>query len=199
MNALIARYEDNGYHDSYFYAAVWNSETQTMHDIMESTTAAGGGRTVDATPLRECPQDVQEKFKQWACRRAAEMIHAEKEADCLTPETIKNGDELVMLRDVRKRDRTLVIGKGTAGRVFWWKAFGTFYANGYNQPGRKNIRVGLELENGDRVFVPLKATRRAETPEPIESIEKRMVSAYEEGKFNLRPLTRCRAWFSATY
>jgi len=43
--------------------------------------------------------------------------------------------------------------------VFWVGAFGQFYRNGYNHPGRANRRVGVRLLDGTKVFAPLKDLR----------------------------------------
>lgn len=53
---------------------------------------------------------------------------------------------------------------GTIGKVIRWDTFGTFYANGYNKPGRNNTTVILQLEDGREVKCILEKLRLNEEP-----------------------------------
>lgn len=52
VGAVLDEYEDNGYHDSYGYAIVWDAEKGTVHTESTWTTAyySSTSATVDATP-----------------------------------------------------------------------------------------------------------------------------------------------------
>jgi hypothetical protein len=195
---LVARYEDNGYHDSYFYATVWNPITKTIRDIMEGATAFAGGCSVDAPPLKDAPAKIKAAFMKWACHRAAEMVVAADLKYVMEPDKVVSGDKLMLLRDVRPK-KTPLIPKGATGEVFWSGAFGTFYSNGYNKPGRSNTRVGLILENGDRVYVALSSCRRNLEIKDLKAVEKGIRSNFKKGDFSIIPLTGCKAWLSASY
>ena len=199
MKCLLSRYEDNGYHDSYFYAVIWDSVKKTISDVMEGSTAFyGGNSTVDAVPLYACPDKVKASFRAWACRRSAELILEAELSDINEPKSVSIGDKLITTRNVCRK-KEAVIEKGTSGEVFWSGTFGTFYRNGYNHPNRYNIRVGLKLENGDKVFVALNACGRDKKPESLVSIHRTMKRRYDNCEFSTMGLSNCRGWYSDEY
>lgn len=193
MKYVVCRWEENGYHDSYFYAAVWDTETREQTEIPEGATAWGGWHKQELPLLNYSPEALAQ-WREWAISRASEMIHEADRKEALEPDSAPIGSDLVLTRDCRHRGEPTT-PKGSIGRVFWAKAYGTFYRNGYNRPGRDNIRVGLELTNGDRVFVPLSACRQNREPEPLQAIAERL----RETGVNPAPLTTCRAWLSDDY
>lgn len=60
------------------------------------------------------------------------------------------------------------IAKGSAGEVIDWTSFGTFYANGYNVPGRDNTTVKVKLDDGRIVNATLAALRLEREPMTAE-------------------------------
>jgi hypothetical protein len=197
MEYLLARYEDNGYHDSYFHAVTWDSDLKVMREHTEGATAYGGWFPVDAPKMNAAPADIRAEFRAFACHAAAMQIFNADLFDCTEPQSVKVGDNLRLLRDVNGKAN---VKAGDVGRVFWSGAYGHFYRNGYNKPNRSNIRAGLEMDGGQRrVFVALSACRRTRSPEPIEDTETRLMASYDEKRFSIQPLTACRAWFSEVY
>lgn len=157
----LCDWEENGYHDSYFQVALWNEATQAVERVEYGATAYGGGwdyRAETSYPTLA----VVNKACAWLSEYIYRQIYAAEQRDVFEPEAVRNGEELILTRDARNKG--VKIAAGTQGRVFWSGAYGQFYRNGYNRPGRANTRVGLELANGQRVFVALSACKRAKQP-----------------------------------
>lgn len=198
MKVIIARWEDNGYHDSDFEAAIWDSETEEMTTFLEGSTRFGGGTRVEkalgAVKLYDCPEEVRDRFRAWACREAAKLCHDAEKRRIMNPEPgdIIKGDHLVTTRIVRPRKKP-AIPIGTKGRVFWSGSYG------HNRPNRNNTRVGIKTEGGEAHFLALDACRLDKPVEPVEPIERRMLDSYDQGQFNVAPLTTARAWLSESY
>ena len=56
VGKVVSTYEDNGYHDSYFYAVVWDDDAKAPRKIETHSTAFSCGKagaSVDATPERQ--------------------------------------------------------------------------------------------------------------------------------------------------
>jgi hypothetical protein len=73
--ACLSTFENNGYHDSYFFMRVWDEATQSIKAIETGSTAYGGGAviaTVDATP------EVLAKVEAFKARRAEEVRQREE-------------------------------------------------------------------------------------------------------------------------
>ena len=67
VGAVIARGEHNHYHDSYFYAVVWDDEAGRTREVETHSTAYGGpwpSVTIDATPEVLAKVD-QYRREQW--------------------------------------------------------------------------------------------------------------------------------------
>lgn len=155
----LCDWEDNGYHDSYFYAAVWNDETNAVESIETGSTAYYGGCSA-GEPVKDI--DIVLKAVEWLKQYIYKAIRAAEYRDVLEPQAAPHGTELRLIRDVRHKG--MIIPEGTWGDVFWSEAYGKFYAKGYNKPNRENIRVGLRLPDGSKVFVALKACRLKRDP-----------------------------------
>ena len=196
----VCAWEDNGYHDSYGYSAYWNGKKLETFSTWSTAYAGGGGPEACVGRLCDAPTRVRNAFKKWACRTAAEMLHANAVAMIEEPRPgeLKKGETLVTTRIVRPKGKP-AIPAGTKGNVFWWGSHGTFFRNGYNRPNRSNTRVGLELETGEKVFVTLEALKRVGVPESVETFEKRRVKDYNAGAFSPLPLVPCKAWLTTAY
>lgn len=131
---VLSTYERNGYHDSDFYAVVWDEEKQAVTEVEYDTTRCGDGgyAKVDAT------MDVLRKVYRyyWKLGRA----RFDKYTNPQMAKDFGKGDKVVVVRG-RK------IPQGTVGTVFW---IGTKY-NFYNY--RDEERVGIEVD-GVRMFLP---------------------------------------------
>jgi hypothetical protein len=58
MKYTLCQWEDNGYHDSYFYAGIWDTETKKMSAMMTGATAFCGG--VEPPPAIDDYSDLVE-------------------------------------------------------------------------------------------------------------------------------------------
>ena len=166
----LADWEENGYHDSYFYVALWNEGTQQVESVEYGATAYGGGWNYTAETEAPTPEIVA-KACAWLADRIYAQAHAAEQRDVLEPATVTKGQDLRLTRNARNKG--VKIPAGAVGRVFWSGAYGQFYRNGYNRPGRDNTRVGLELTTGERVFVALDACRLDREPMPDAELRQR--------------------------
>lgn len=198
MKYLIAEWERNGYHDSDFYVAIWDTDTKKMDSVMYGSTAFAGYIKPDHPPLNKADEQTQNEFRAWAVETASQIIHNGLVTEANEPNQVKIGDELVTIRKTKKKNGT-VIEAGIEGRVFWQGAYGQFYAKGFNKPDRTNTRVGLEFKDGSKEFIALNACKRNVVIEPIEEVSKRMTYLMEDGRFNIGALTTCTAWLSCEY
>jgi hypothetical protein len=123
--------ERNGYHDSDFYALVWDEEKGEVRDIEYGTTRFANTprhAPVDAT------KEVWEKAWQWAEEKWLERIRYEAN---------KEANEVAVGRQVRvARGRKVPIG--TEGKVLWMDAqtWSPRYRNGYKR-GPDCVAVGI--------------------------------------------------------
>jgi len=174
--AVLATRERNGYHDSDFYAIVWDEAEGRLTSVLYDTTrgASGGSATVDAT------EEVIEKARAWVLEVDIrnEIAREARRVEEPGPGDIKKGDRLRLKEAVTFKDKksgeTIEAEAGESGAVIWKGAFGTFYRNGYNKPDRGNTRVGLKLDDGRVIFAGLdkfRLDREALTDEEIRERE----------------------------
>lgn len=92
----------------------------------------------------------------------------------------------------------IYIPKGTAVIVDSWKAYGQFYANGYNRPNRSNTTVTGHLSDGSMVTIKLEKLKVIGDP-PREAMfrEKAHILACE-GQFQAATGLKC-AWLTSHY
>ena len=166
----LSEWEDNGYHDSYFHVALWNEDKQIVERVEFGATAYAGGWNYMAETLAPT-KEIVGKACAWLANVIYRQIWAAEQGDVLEPKAVSKGQDLRLIRSARNKGVT--VPKGAVGRVFWSGAYGTFYKNGYNRPGRNNIRVGLELTTGERVFVALSACRLDREPMGDEELRQR--------------------------
>jgi hypothetical protein len=111
--------EHNGYHDSYFYAVVWNPETKETFEVEVWATAYAGGyhHTIDASP--ELQAEVQAIHNRERAEHEAKQVRAGRK-----------------VRVIKGRK----VAHGTEGEVFWMgtKKFG----------GKNQTRVGIKDAQG---------------------------------------------------
>jgi hypothetical protein len=137
--AVLQTYEHNGYHDSYFYAIVYDAETDTVKEVEYGSTAYGGGMgvTVDATDeARAAAQRIL--FEE---RITATVEHYYKVAR--TPD---HGKLVRVTATKSGKDRKLagqVVPAGTTGKVF-------FVGDDRYRRGAK--RYGIQTEAGERIY-----------------------------------------------
>jgi hypothetical protein len=144
--AVLAMYERNGYHDSDFFAVVWNQDSQSVIGVEYGTTRFGNGgyADVDATP------EVIDLAKQY--KKTVETRH-ENQLQALRNKLMAPGIT-VQVKLSRGKNKHL---DGSLGTVFW-------VGNGY---AKHSIRVGVEV-SGERIFVDSKNLLAIEDGKAVE-------------------------------
>jgi hypothetical protein len=159
VGLVLSKGENNGYHDSDFWALVWNDE-QGKPERIEYASTRGWSypntATVDATP------EVLAKYKAYLAEQQRQGQVERERCAAATPTKGKR------VRVVKGRK----VPVGTIGTVFWYgqaREFGFAPRNGYKAHARdmhayaeslcppseglkRGRRVGLLLDNGDKVF-----------------------------------------------
>ena len=105
VGRVLETYEENGYHDSDFYAIVWDDETNSLIHKQFATTrfySNGYGATIDAT------REIIEKA---TAERKNRFLKSAIEADEETAKTVAKG-KMVEINRGRKN-------RGIIGEVFW--------------------------------------------------------------------------------
>jgi hypothetical protein len=137
--AVLQTWENNGYSDSDFIAAVWDEDSQTVKTVMYATTRGWtyhNGAKVDATP------EVLAKAGEWLAVQAFTRALWKSYDD--------HGDPTVgkTVRSLTTRGKNKgVVGTIVARRV---NPYGTYYANGYNRPEsiyNQQVKVQVHGEN----------------------------------------------------
>ena len=168
ITGALCEWEDNGYHDSDGYVAYWTGEEIATALIW---TTRG---VLPRPPIVKATDAELLAARAWLEDLRFGEITRNEERRILEPNKALVGDSLTLLEDVtftdKKSGRKIEAKADDTGRVFWQGAFGRFFRNGYNTPGRSNTRVGLELTNGDRIFVALSKCRLAEQPPTLEKV-----------------------------
>jgi hypothetical protein len=149
--AVLGLRERNGYHDSDFYAMVWNGEA--IRSVEYATTRFGGGGTarVDATA------ETVEAARAYVAKLLASRYTEAERRRLDEPVSLSKGERVRFLKKVTFTDKKrggakVTANAGETGVVIWAGHFGTFYRNGYNRPDRSNLRVGVKLDDGRVVF-----------------------------------------------
>lgn len=174
MKQLLCEWEENGYDDSDGFSAYWDSERQTVDKEMTWTTRGG----VHPSEFQPLTPDALAAALAWLENHIFDGITAAEQHDILTPADAPIGREMELLVDHNFSDKRAGVKHelkaGQWGDVFWCGAFGQFYRNGYNRPGRDNRRVGLRMSHdGSRVFVPLSKLRQHRQPLTAEELRQR--------------------------
>jgi hypothetical protein len=145
---VLSTREYNGYHDSDFYATVWDEEAGCVREIEDGTTrcyAPSKYSRADAT------DEVRAKARNWYAtdakvrEAATNRLHRAFAA-------IRLNDEVEIVAG-RK------IAKGTKGEVFWVGADG-FRKGAY--------RIGIRLLDGSRVYTAMSNASKMFNP-PTEA------------------------------
>ena len=156
---VLAIDERNGYHDSDFYATVWDEERQCVRTIDDGTTrfaAPSKYHRADAS------LEVREKARSWWARE----VGPKQGANVLLGQrlSINVGDTVKVVKG-RK------IVKGTVGVVVW-KGRDSFYKPyglTFSLPARA-FRVGLRLGfGGARVFTSMENVVKEDVVKPTEA------------------------------
>jgi len=152
--AVLHRYERNGYHDSDFYAIVWNGVHAEVIEYDTTRFAGGGWATVDAT------EEVQAAARAWYIERRIKWTIEDEKRNALVPQ---KGDQV---RSLTKSGKNV----GVTG-VLAWLGYDQ-YANRYRTrqsdigPDRGGIKVEGEAKYR---FLALRDIERVEPREVDEA------------------------------
>ena len=128
VGRVLETYEENGYHDSDFYAVVWDDETESIIHKQYATTrfySNGYGAKVDATP---------EVIAKATAERKARFLESAIEADEETAKTVAKGKMVEINRGRKKR--------GVIGEVFW-----VGNPEKFSYYAKEHRSVGIKLNN----------------------------------------------------
>jgi len=155
-------WEHNGYDDSDWYACFWDrlAERPVIHKTGTTRVAALPPPT---STWSQASEEDWHAAKDWAVGLAFERLMVKAFRDITAPENLTQGQEVIFCRDFKPRKQGRKVTRGERARVFWTGHYGTFYRNGYNQPGRHSLRVGVEFPDGSRQFVPATALSLSQT------------------------------------
>lgn len=191
----LTSWEDNGYHDSYFYVSVWDDEARTVRAIETGSTAYSGGNSECSYPPISDVNALRDAIT-WLADYIYNVIRPQEHADVLEPQAAELRADYRLTRAVKHKGEKYE--SGLVGRAFWSGAYGQFYRNGYNRPNRANTRVGLELTDGRKVFVALSALRCNREPLSDTELRSRAWNLAQNCQFS-RATKEKHAWDSANY
>lgn len=189
---LAPTWERNGYHDSDWYGTFYDSQ---MDDIV--TLEIGTTRGANALPPSDDSWPKPDEATWYKAERAFAwrifgMLKWQEEQDVEVPYPIENGTRVRLLRNVRNKKGKDDAGKiiwetfeaGLAGTVFRSDVYGTFYRNGYNQPGRFNTTVQFKLDDGRTVKAKAEALRLDREPPSDFALLKKARAIAKRRQFN---------------
>ena len=132
VGRVLETYEENGYHDSDFYAIVWDDETNSLIHKQFATTrfySNGYGAKIDATP---------EVITKATAERKARFLKSAIEKDEETAKTVAKG-KMVEINRGRKN-------RGIIGEVFW---VGNPEKFSYYAKEHRSVGIKLDDERDD--------------------------------------------------
>ena len=132
VGRVLETYEENGYHDSDFYAVVWDDETESIIHKQYATTrfySNGYGAKIDATP------EIIEKA---TAERKTRFLKSAIEKDEETAKTVAKG-KMVEINRGRKN-------RGIIGEVFW---VGNPEKFSYYAKEHRSVGIKLDDERDD--------------------------------------------------
>jgi hypothetical protein len=165
----LTEWEDNGPNDSDFWASVYDDGKNEVRAVLKGSTRFAGYR--DGGPDLGQPisdPTILQKALRVLTDHIYTIIRAAEYRGVLEPSKAETGTILRLLRSVKHNGAK--IAEGTVGEVFWIGAYGQFYRNGYNRPGRDNTRVGLNFADGSSAYVALSACRLNRDPDDDEEM-----------------------------
>jgi hypothetical protein len=191
----LCDWEDNGYHDSYFYGVYFDDADGQLHHASLGATAYAGGYGFDDSYLYPTPEIVELARKQFV-PLIYSAISAAEQRDVLKPSDAAPGTILRLLVPHKSRKAGETLEAGTKIRVNTCNAFGTFYRKGYNQPGRDNRSVVGTVLGKPAVLIRVPLEKCRLDKEPLSAAE--LVARAEElsHEYQFGASFGCRAWLS---
>lgn len=246
MQYKICEWEDNGYHDSYFYGVLFDDAIGLMHEVGLGATAFAGGYSPEWLAAAMPTLEIVERCRLLLVEYIFTKIREAEHIDVFTPSDARKDEFMVLLEDHKRQVKAPVPCEKCCGKGYWQNpnkdtdrrpcfgcngkgtvakgdalkdakgrliretipagarlavlactAFGSFFRNGYNKPGRDNRSVTGRLDSGAIVNVPLKKLRHERDPMSDEELRERAVSLSHHHQYGA--MFGCRAWLSANY
>ena len=141
--------EYNGYHDSDFYATVWDDEQGCVREIEDGTTRAYAPSKYSRA---DATVEVRAKARSWYANDL-KIREAARNRLSRSFAAIRVGDEVMVVAG-RK------IAKGTVGEVVWV---------GHDNFNPKAYRIGLRLPDGSKVFTAMGNVEKSSINPPTEA------------------------------
>ena len=99
---LLSEWEINGYHDSDFEAAVWDTEKDCVRRIEIGSTRYAGGRGYDGIET-DIPDDILDKSIDWLAETFFYYMRLSEDSRVLEPNEIEKGQRVRLLKDKRNK------------------------------------------------------------------------------------------------
>lgn len=118
MKYRICDWEDNGYHDSYFYGVTYDDATGKLESAMIGATAyASGAYSLAGVP--DPTREVLEAARIQLRDHIFQAIRDAEHADTLTPQHAQRDDEMILLENHRKVVRAMIPCEKCLGKGYW--------------------------------------------------------------------------------
>lgn len=155
---VLSTSENNGYHDSDFFATVWDDERGCVRTIEDGTTRFAAPSKYMAP---DASAEVREKARAWW----AATVGPKQGYNVLMGQRLAI-DVGSAVKVVKGRK----ISKGTTAQVVWKgkDAYYRSYGLAYVLPARA-FRLGLRLEDGTRVFTSMENVAKMGVVEPTQA------------------------------
>jgi len=118
MDYKIVEWEDNGYHDSYFYGVLFDDATGKMESVMIGATAFAGSSQTWRDAVLPTPEIV-ERCRLLLADHIFAVIREAEHIDVLTPSDAQPGDALVLLEAHTRQIKAPVPCERCCGKGHW--------------------------------------------------------------------------------
>lgn len=117
MLYALCDWEQNGYHDSYFYLGLWDSETKRVTAYEYAATAYPGGRYPEN--LQPLNDEVIEEARAWLKDAILARLLKDEDRRIFNPthQEIQRSGDVVLKTDYKGRKNPHVVKAGEVGRV----------------------------------------------------------------------------------
>jgi len=136
-------------------------------------------------PKENVPERVLQRAQELLAALIYNLIRAAEHRDILEPKIVAHGNWVSLTEEHNSRKTKQVLPVGTEIRVNSCQAYGTFYRNGYNRPGRENSSIVGTVKGHVEtlVRVPLSKCRLAKPLMSDEELRKRAVELAANRRF----------------
>ena len=140
MKHKLMDWEVNGYDDSDFFGVYFDTDDGQLHKIELGSTRYAGGYNFGAE-YAEPTLEIVELARVQLARLIFVALREAEHRDVMEPRNVSKGDVVRVSTAHKSKIAGQTLDIGTRIRVNDCTAFGKFYRNGYNQPGRGNRSI----------------------------------------------------------